>query len=788
VTEQLDAKAIAAARAELVEQTSLTGRALAERLALQADTWFRRLGADLPRGWALVATGGYARGALCPGSDIDVVLLHPRRAKAREVKAVAEAIWYPIWDAGLKLSQSAHTTRSLLALASDDLVTATSILTVRGLAGDEAPVAKVRAGALEQWRTRPLRWIARLRDATEERWARFGEVSSLLEPDLKDGRGGARDHDVLRWGLATGLTGIESALDGALDELAPPAEALLAARCELHRVTGRASNLLLLQDQDAVAARMGLGDADDLMRMVSAAARSIDWLASRFWHRVDRGVSGLDRVRRSRPLPDPIPGATLDEDEIDVAPDADFGDQALVFRVAAAAARLGVPFTRDALATMAAGVPVSIGPWTERTRQAFVSLLGAGDGLVATIEALEHAGLFSRFLPEWQHVRSLPQRNAFHIYNVDRHLLVTVANASRLVRSVARPDLLLVAALLHDIGKGRPGDHTDIGVELSAEIGPRMGFAPDDAATITALVEHHLLLSETATRRDLADPRTAANVAAAVGDESRLELLRALTEADSLATGPSAWSDWKRSLVDTLTRSASAELRGHAAAPVVVDVEQRFAFLVEQVRLAGGVWAEHEQLGESERFRIAAADRPGLFAAAAGTLALHRVDVTGAEAWTTADGIAIEQFDLLPSWGEPPSFERIQQDLVDVLAGRLDVAARIDARVQTAQRAYRRATAAAPPKTELIVTNHASDSTTMIDVRVPDGPGVLYRLSAALAAFGVSIRSAKVATLGHEVVDVFYVQWPDPEPRQLTPAEQGGIHEALRHVIAPAPA
>lgn len=784
-TESLDGQTIARQRVELVARLDLAGPELAERLALQADRWFAQLGAGLPSSWALMATGGYARGALCPGSDLDVVLLHPKRARVAEVREVAQAIWYPLWDSGLKLSPAVHTTKTMLALAGDDLVTATSILGVRCLAGHQAAVGAVRDGALKQWRSRPLRWISRLRDATDDRWARAGEVSSLLEPDLKDGRGGVRDRDVLLWAVATGLTGVVSVLEGSLDDLTAPADLLLGVRSELHRVTGRATNLLLLQDQDAVAERLGYPDADALMRAVSAAARSIDWVSERFWRRVDRGVSGLDRPGRLRPLPEPITGVVITEDEIDVTADVDFSDQSLVFRVAAAASRLGVPFSRECLATVAANVAAPSGVWTERTRRAFVSLLGSGDPMVATIEDLERYDLFSRFLPEWRHVRSLPQRNAFHTYNVDRHLLRTVANAAELVRMVSRPDLLLVGALLHDIGKGYPQDHTEVGVKLVATIVPRMGFPSEDLAVISSLVEHHLLLPETATRRDLSDPRTAANVAAELGDVSRLELLRALTEADGLATGPAAWSNWKRSLIDTLVESVAEELRGRATPTKAVDLERRFADMLEQVRLGGGVWAEHVNVGEFDLFSVASVDQPGLFANVAGTLALHRVDVFGAELWTSTDGVAIEQFQILPSTGEPPDFEAIQADLVEALAGRLDIAARLAARIKSAARAYRRAVAATLPTTEVFVSNDASDSTTMIDIRVPDGPAVLYQLSAALTAYGVNIRSAKVATLGHEVVDVFYVQQPADVPRQLTPAEIEELRELLKTVIAP---
>jgi [protein-PII] uridylyltransferase len=377
-------------------------------------------------------------------------------------------------------------------------------------------------------------------------------------------------------------------------------------------------------------------------------------------------------------------------------------------------------------------------------------------------------------------VRSLPQRNAFHTFNVDRHLLRTVANASELVRKVSRPDLLLVAALLHDVGKGRRRDHTELGVEMVERIMPTMGFGPDDTATVAALVTHHLLLPETATRRDLADPRTVANVADALQTVERLELLRALTEADSRATGPSAWSSWKAVLVDRLTHAVAEVLRGREPPPRP-DGEERFGPLLEAVRTRGGVAVEHDRAGEFHRLRVAAHDRPGLFAQVTGTLVLHRVDVTAADAWTSSDGIAVEQFHVLPGRDGAPPFERVQRDLVDALAGRLDVAERLDQRVHAAQRGYQRAQAAAAPRTEVYVSNGASDSATMIDIRVPDGPAVLYRLSAALSSAGLDIRAAKVATLGHEVVDVFYVARPaaDGGVGQIPEAE----HAALRQVV-----
>ena len=795
-----DAGAIRAARLALIGDTTLTGEALASALAHQADSWFAALGEVLPRGWALMAVGGYARGALCPGSDLDVVLLHPTRARAGEVKGVAEHVWYPFWDAGLKLSPAAHSPKSLLQLARGDLVTATSILGVRPLAGDHAVVHAVGVDARVQWRKRPLHWLRLLLAECEERWARAGEVSSLLEPNLKDGRGGLRDRDVLHWAVATGRDDVIAALEAPLDELEGPAGVLYAVRCELHRVTGRPGNVFMLQEQDAVARAMRVpnarGDADVLMRRVSAAARAIDWAGGRFWRRVDRVQSGRTVTRRQHALPEPIPGAALVDDELDIVDEAAAGsprDESFPLRIAGAASRLGVPLSRRALAVLADQVHADrrgpTTPWPERTRRAFVGLLGSGPAMVTTVESLEHYGVFSHYLPEWKHVRSLPQRNAFHLYNVDRHLLRAVANANELVRTVGRPDLLLVGALMHDIGKGYPSDHTDVGMEIVDTVLPRMGFGRQDTAVVRAMVEHHLLLAETATRRDLSDPRTAANVAAAVGDLERLHLLRALTEADSLATGPSAWSPWKQHLVDQLVGVVALDLRGRALPTGDVDGEQRFAGLLAHVRRTGAVAMEHEQTGEFEVLSVAAPDHIGLFAQVAGTLALHRVDVTGAEAWTSADAVAVLQFQIL-SDGEAPPYTRIRRDLPEVLAGRLDVEARLSGRIDSFRRAYRRATAAAAPSTSVTVSNNESDATTMIDVRLPDGPAVLFRLAAVLSAHGVSIRTAKVQTLGHEVVDVFYVDHREPArvPRQLLRSEGDELRGLLLAAAAPPPA
>lgn len=776
----IDSAVIRRTRAELIDDGALTGRILARRLSQLADSWFDALSEHVPTGWALAATGGYGGGVLCPGSDIDVVLLHPPKMTDVRVREVTQGLWYPFWDAGVKISPSAHSPSSLQQLAATDLTAATSTLRMRCVAGDAEVVRGAQRSAIEQWRRRSGHWLAQLRQDGEQRWARFGDVASLLEPDVKEGRGGLRDFDVIRWALTVDREEVAAALEGPLDDLAGPADTLLAVRCELHRATGRTSNVLLLQDQDLVAEALGYADADALMLHVASAAHSIEWAGERFWRRVE--LLGRSRRRGAAPrgLATPIAGVTVADSEVHVGSDAEFDDPALVFRVAAAAAHAGVPLSAKALRTLSARAAHPGEQWSDRTRRHFLRLLGSGEAVVSAVEALEQYELFSRYVPEWRHVRSLPQRNAFHVYTVDRHLLRTVANANELVRDVARPDLLLVGALLHDIGKGYRGDHTERGVELLAVMARRMGFPDDDVAVLVGLVQHHLLLPETATRRDLSDPRTATNVADAIGSGAVLELLHALTEADSKATGPAAWSTWKGSLIDQLVRAVEHALGG-SAPPIVHDAERRFVSLVDSVRTTDGLHVEHEPFGDVDALRIASRDRQGLFSVIAGTLALHGLDVVGADAYTSTDGVAVDEFLIVRLRGGSPNWGKVESDLRAAIQGSIDLGVRLEQRMRTYSRSQRKV-AAAPPRLEVLVSNDASDVATMIDVRAPDGLAVLYRLSHALSSNGLDIRSAKVATLGHEVVDVFYVQ--TPARNKLDVGEHDALRELLLHTLA----
>ena len=708
--------------------------------------------------------GGYGRRELCPGSDLDVVLVH-KGLPAREVKAAAEGIWYPVWDAGVGLDHSVRTVKEALSVAAGDLRAALGLLDARLVAGDADLAADLAARSRTQWRKSARRSLPELAVAVASRHARFGEVAFLLEPELKEGRGGLRDvHALQAAEMATPV------VDAGGDAVAEANDVLLAVRVELHRRTGKAMDRLLLQEQDGVAEDLGHPSADALMAAVSAAARTIAWWSDDAWRRVASARAG-PRGRttgRDRPLD---AGLALRDGEVVLTTDADpCRDPSLVLRAAAAAAEAGSWLSRPALDRLAAEAGPMPDPWPASARSALVALLGAGDAAVPILEALDQRGLLVRLLPEWDAVRGRPQRNAYHRYTVDRHLCEAAAKAAGLTRRVARPDLLLVGAFLHDIGKGYPGDHTEAGMTVVAELGPRLGFPPEDVDTLVRMVRDHLLLADAATRRDLDEPATVDAVAAAVGDRDSLDLLAALTEADSLATGPAAWGPWKAGLVAELVARTARRLEGHRPEPASpVPTEAHRARMAER-RLVVDV--------EPGSVTVIAPDHPGLFCRVAGTLAVHGLDVRSAAA-AGEDGMAVEVFEVEPAFGRRPDPERVTADIGRALTGRLSLEARLAERAR-AYAGRRRAAAARPPEPLVLFDDDASATATVVEVRAPDGIGVLYRITRALADCDLDVRRAKVSTLGHEVVDAFYVT--DSAGERLT--DDAHRREVERAVLA----
>ena len=734
-------------RAGLLADTSLTGREWCRAHSDLVDSWLAKLlqnaaGSVAARGLALVAVGGYGRAELCPQSDIDVVLLHDERA---DIATLADRVWYPVWDAGLTLGHSVRTIQQTLALAQSDLDTATSLLSVRHLAGDTSLSAELADRAHAQWQKGAKRWLELLRWRVRERHEHAGEVAFLLEPDLKDGRGGLRDVHALRW--AEAARRILFAVDDA--ELDGPYNLLLEARVELQRQTGRGANQLLLQEQDAVASALDYEDADRLMASIASAARTIAWTSDDAWRRVESSLRGpLGRIaRRDRDL---APGLVLRDGEIHLTADAAVThDPTIALRAGALAAQRATVIDRESLEWLARDAPPLPVPWPPDAKDAFVELLLTGRAAIAIIEALDQRGIWTRVLPEWLAVSCKPQRNAYHRFTVDRHLLETAANAAALADHVSRPDLLVVGALLHDLGKGLTGDHTERGVELALVLGSRMGFPADDVDVLTAMVEHHLLLPDVATRRDLDDPGTIEQVSRAAGSLLRLELLAALTEADSIATGPQAWSEWKASLVAELAARAAHVLRGGAVSDVAADV-----LTPEQEALLEAGPRRIE--ADGHMLTLVVDDEPGIFSRVAGVLTMHGIDVVAATVHSDARGRGLEQFRTERTFDGEVRWPDVIADLTRVFDGALDIGAEVERRAN--RYAHRLPQRATPAPNEVSFDNEVSATATVVDVHASDGVGVLYRITDVLARHGLDIRSAKVQTMGAQVVDAFYVR------------------------------
>lgn len=805
-----------AARLRLLQDDGPTGPDRRAALAGLTDAWLAALlaGASAPAapGAALVAVGGYGRGELSPRSDLDLLLLHDGRAAAADLAALADRLWYPVWDLGLDLDHSVRTPAEARRAARDDLKVQLGLLDARHIAGDPDLTAAVRTTAYADWREGAPKRLPELRELCRDRTARQGELQYLLEPDLKEAHGGLRDATALRAIAASWLA------DAPRDGLETARTRLLDTRDALHLTTGRATDRLSLQEQDQVAGALGLLDADALLRRTYESARTIAYAADVTWREVGRvlrarsvkpALRGLLAARTAgrgarSPLADGV--VELDGEAVLARTARPERDPVLLLRAAAAAAQGGVPLATHAIRRCAAATPLPV-PWPAEAREQLVTLLGAGAPTVPVWEALEAEGVIARWLPDWERVRCRPQRNPVHTWTVDRHLVETAVRAAALTRRVHRPDLLLVAALLHDIGKGWPGDHAVAGETIARDVAARLGFGPGDTAVIAALVRHHLLLVETATRRDLDDPDTVDAVADAVGSPGTLELLHALTEADALATGPAAWSTWRAGLVATLVQRVADRLAGEPAPdPRDTDLptaeQERLAF--EAARTGGPVLTLRPRpeggpsgpvdgaavpAGDDARepvgveLLIALPDRPGVLPAAAGVLALHRLTVRAADLRTLdpldRGPVLLLSWRVAAEYGSLPEAGRLRADLIRALDGSLDVPGRLAER----ERAYaRRSRTALAPPPRVTVAAGSSRTATVIEVRAQDAHGLLHRIGRALDAAQVRVRSAHISTLGANAVDAFYVTGPDgaPLPGALAREVAAAVESALQ--------
>lgn len=690
---------------------------------------------------SLAAVGGFGRGELSPGSDLDILFIHIGLTE-KSLTAFIKAMLNPLWSEGRQIDYSVRTRAETRSVSRGDIKVIFGLLDIRHITGNEDLTVGVGSDAAKAWRRKIRSYLPMVREVIDLRTRTFGELAFLLEPDIKESRGGLRDINTIRSLAKSEFVTV------SLDRLAAAESLFAQVRDTLHEVTGRPRDQLLLTEQDAVAAQMGFADADILMLQVSKAARSVDYVMQLAWTAIEEKLHRIS-LRRSREIP-VAKGLVRSRNEISIVDGYEIAsDPGLGLRAAAIAAQRGVRLSLESIMRLAEEAPEIPTPWPRQSREDLVALIGAGEAMIDVFESLDQEGLISKWIPEWEHVRFLPQRNVLHHHTVDRHMIETAVRAAALTREVHRPDLLLVGALFHDIGKGYLGkDHSEFGAELIEPLARRLGFSEGNAATLATMVLQHLLIPTVATRRDIDDPQTIEYVLSLVDNAETLELLHALSIADGEATGRTAWSEWKAGLVANLVGRTLSAMRGVTPPPQPELSPNQMAKVAE-----GELSLEIFEQGDILDIEIIAPDRVGLLSAITAVFTVTRLDVRSAKT-RTVDGVAVMNWIVTSDINVPtPSRERLLDLIERSLVGTEDLKVRIEERI----RSYRRRPGIlVPPPVVSAITQIVTDAT-IIEVRMHDRPALLYTVATAISEFGIDIRGAIVSTLGAEAFDTLYV-------------------------------
>jgi [protein-PII] uridylyltransferase len=718
------------------------------------------------------------------------------------------SILYPLYDAGLKVGHAAVTPKDAILRAESDLHATTALLSARLITGNEELFGELQH-RFARWMRKRSKALARAIDVgVNERHVKAERAGWLLAPDLKDDAGGLRDLHSAAW-LAR-IAGREDRPD-----LGRENNVLLAAREALHLEAGRQADTLRIDLQPAVAGRLGFEEpdgADELMLEVHRAARRIEHETDLFRDEMLRALLG--GPRRSGSIETVAPGVRLEDGSLRLMEGA-VNDVPSALRLITSSAALQKPLQTTAHEAVRNAFSQEV-QWDERVRAAFFDLLRSPRS-AAALEAIDNAQGWDALIPRWSAIRGRAQHDPYHRYTVDAHSFIAVQEIGRVLdqdpvaRSAADEagDLaaLYLATLLHDIGKGSGSDHSTVGERIAIEICERMGFASDE---VSRLVRHHLLLSDTATRRDIDDGAVVQATALQIGDARTLRMLYILSAADGSATGPEAWTPWKASLVGSLYRKTLAALET-GELPVRTDVSAKAAEVEAYEPTLSGrtadilatmppsylestVWdmadeltllltppsrgrvrirlREGSQSGQSA-ITICVVDRPGTLARSAGVFALHRAPVLAAQAYSTSEHLALQRFLVLAA-PDDPRWDALIADLEAAYGGRLALEARVERKALDYM-------PSAPLEADVRVLSEASEHSTVIEVRAGDALGLLYAITSAIADLDLDIHTAKVDTLGERVVDAFYVRtsWGT----KLESAQVDEVTEAIRHRV-----
>jgi len=783
---------------------------------------------------AVVATGGYGRGELAPDSDIDLLFVRPFK-QTPWGESVIEFILYMLWDLGLKVG---HATRSLgecVRLSKQDITIRTAILEARYLWGDDKLYEELRKKFWAEVATGTGQDFVEAKLAErDERHARQGTSRYLVEPNIKEGKGGLRDLQTLYW-IGKYVYHVEDAADLVQHNVFTreeyktfqKAEAFLwDVRVRLHYLVGRAEERLSFDVQPELAARMGFS-GDNPRRAVEAFMKAYFLVAKDVGDLTRIFCAALeDQNRKRRPsLASLLPGflrPRTSGDDFYVengrlnARGAIFrADPVNMIRIFHIADAKKVDVHPDALRTITRSLEL-IGDDVRRDPEAnrlFLEILSSRHDPERALRLMNEAGVFGRFVPEFGRVVGLMQFNMYHHYTVDEHLIRAVGYvasidrgehksehplASDIIKRVKSRAALYVAMLLHDIAKGLPGDHSDVGAAIAQNLCPRLGLSAEDTAAVMWLTKNHLVMSDMAQKRDISDPKTVKDFVGLVQTPEMLRLLLVLTVADIAAVGPGVWNGWKGQLLRELYYEAETVMSGGDAMPArAARVEHARAALTARVadldapareralsRHYDSYWlafddAAHERharlmaaadangelfslAAESNDFRsvteivLYTPDHPGLFSQLAGAVSASGGSIVDAKAFTTTDGFALDVFSVQDAeggtFGDAARVERLRQSVERTLRGESYP------RTAIAKRPAKKRSSAFKVTPRINFDNDASARATVVEVEGLDRPGLLYDVTDAIFQSGLSISSAMVSTYGERAVDVFYVR------------------------------
>lgn len=780
----------------------------------------------------MIAVGGYGRAEMAPASDVDLLFLYPYKQTPRGEQTV-EFVLYMLWDLKLKIGHATRSTEECLRLARQDWTIATAVLEARYLWGDQELFNDLRHRFTEDVVAgTKLRFVEAKLAERDARHKRMGDSRYVLEPNIKEGKGGLRDLQTLFW-IGKYVYGANDATDLVQRGILSTDEArrfdkahtlLLAIRCHLHYLTGRGEERLTFDLQPEIARLLGYTDhpgvsgVERFMKHYYIAAKEVGNLTRIY-------CAAIEAKHKRRPwlrLPrlahrQDLRGFRQDGDWLTVAHDEVFAkDPVALMRLFHVSHVTGLDIHPHALRLVTQSLRTIDAEVREdpEANRLFVDILSSKTDPTPTLRRMNEAALFGRFFPDFGRVVGQMQHDMYHVYTVDEHTIFALGILNGIERGIYPDDhplctrviheiqsrrALYIGLLLHDIAKGRGGDHSVLGAEVAETVCPRLGLTPEETETVAWLVRQHLVMSNTAFRRDLSDPKTIADFIEIVQSPERLKLLACLTVADIRAVGPGVWNNWKGALLRELYDNAYAAMtisdvtagRDHRIAAAkedlvaaldgwpkdAVDDHLRRGYpsywlafdtdtLAHQARLVRKAEARESPLGVATRvdsFRavtevtVYAPDGAGVFASITGAMAVAGATIVDARIFTTPQGMALDAF-----W--------VQDVEGNAFAGRAPLA-RLANQVERAVRGQLRpaevakATHFVPQRTavfhvspRVIIDNTASATHTVIEVNGRDRPGFLFTTASAIFELGLRVASAKISTYGERAVDTFYVK------------------------------